>query len=575
VKFHDSLPSVNWLAGCRGPRENAALVAQQMSRAHKYFNRLVEIERHRCEAYVAARAAMFPALADAERAWAQARTDLDEHRKAMKAKSAAARKRISTPEDRVAAAAFKEAKKLAAASAKELREATKASAELAAVGSSISEDAKLEKLEARAACGVYWGTYLGVEAAAQQACAVSGPPKFKRWSGDGTVSVQVQGGLTWAEVMACADSRVRFEPGYWGTGPHGLMRGSSRGKARTSGILWLRIGSDGRTPVWAKFPAFIHREIPSDARIKWVHVDRIARANRFKWQVRFVLARESGWSKSCAASGTVGIDLGWRLRPGGRLRVAYWVGDDGRQGELLLPARVLGAKQLSEDLRSIRDLNYNAMRARLAEWLRANVIPDWLAEAARNIAQWRSPSRAEMLFRQWSAERFASDEHGFSIVANWRNGSGKPHEHGDLHLWRYETGSRVKVGKARKDFYRKFARELAKGYAICRVEKLDVARLVRLPEPEEEKPDDAVKEYRRIAAVAELVECLKQSGMQVDLVPARNSTLTCNACGHVNNWNDEDRARLLVCCQGCEAEYDQDENAARNFLASGSVLQDA
>ena len=44
---HDSQPSVIYRYGAKAPEEGSDVVAEQISAAHKYYNTLVEIERHR------------------------------------------------------------------------------------------------------------------------------------------------------------------------------------------------------------------------------------------------------------------------------------------------------------------------------------------------------------------------------------------------------------------------------------------------------------------------------------------------------------------------------------------------
>jgi hypothetical protein len=582
MKFHGSDPSINWLAHAKPPVIGAEVVDQQLSAAHRYYNRLIEIERERRARYRAERDRLFPELEAAQAEADRLDAELEAKRAEIKKLHANQRSRVTPPDAKREVERLKEERRLASAKAKALRTAAKESPELKAAALVIDEEFAAILKSARAECGAFWPTYMGVEAAVRRASSSSKvEPRFKRWTGDGTISMQLQGGISWEHLVGGADSRVRFVRGGYATA-HGAHSPSKR---TLDGRVWIRVGSDGRKPVWAVFPCRIWRLPPRDAQIKWVHVDRIKRANRYRWQVRFVLGRETGWAKPCAESGTVGVDLGWRLMPDG-LRVAYWVGDDGGEGQLLLPHSILQRKQTSEELRSIRDVNYDTFKLRLASWLDGRELPDWLAEIVQHLPKWRSPSRAERLYHVWREKRFDGDEDGYRLVAEWRNGlpnaaSGRrhyePNAHGDLHLWRYETGTRLRLAKARKDLYRKFARELAAHYAECHVEKIQMAKLVRRPEAEEESPDGATIHYRMIAAVAELVECLKQSGMRVTEIPAKDSTRAHSVCGHVSKWSESERGGLYVTCEGCRDVYDQDQNAARNFLnsrvASGDVAE--
>ncbi|MGH7743859.1 MAG: hypothetical protein ACREQ5_03450 [Candidatus Dormibacteria bacterium] len=610
MKFHDSDPSVVWLAHAKAPVVGAELVDEQIRSCHRYYNRLIEIERRRREEYEAARRLLFPKFEPRQAEYDRCDAELSDVRAEIRALHAKNKSRKTPPEKTQLVNRLKEARAISSARLKALRLEASKSLELKRLAEDGDNKANGARKAARASCGIYWGSYLGVERAVDQArYSTKALPAFKPRSPGGTIGVQIQKGLAWSEIVGGDDLRVRFEPGPLIEGL-GMRLGNdgnplplpSGKRKKLDGKLWVRIGSDGREPVWAVFPCRMYRIPPDDCLVKWVHVDRIQRANASIWQVRFTVARKAGWSKPCASSGTVGVDLGWRLRPDGSLRVAYWVGSDGRKGELCLPPAILQRKQTNEELRSIRDKNFDELKLVLKRWFLAqSSLPEFIAaptpmvrggvpvvdtdgkaatwpSVLAAIHLWRSPARTELLYHRWRANRFAGDDEGFRLLEWWRNGlpesmtqRGKhvPNEHGDLHLWRYECGTRIRMAKRRKNIYRCFARELARHYAVCHVEAIKMARLVRLPKPEEQAPSGAVIEYRRLAAVAELTDCLKHSGMAVEMMPAPNSTLTCPHCGFLNNWSDEDRAMLLVTCIGCGRETDQDESAALYFLGGG------
>src|SRR5262249_10084792 len=133
---------------------------------------------------------------------------------------------------------------------------------------------------------------------------------------------------------------------------------------------YLRIGSNAREPVWAEVPVVLHRPLPEDATIKWVYLVRRHVATHEEWWLQFVVAQAQGFAKADAAtSGTVAVDVGWRRLASG-LRVAYWVGDDGAEGQLVLPQAILTRLRKVEELQAIRDKHFDAMRGELAAWLR-------------------------------------------------------------------------------------------------------------------------------------------------------------------------------------------------------------
>ena len=101
----------------------------------------------------------------------------------------------------------------------------------------------------------------------------------------------------------------------------------------------------------------------------------------------------------------VGIDLGWRLLSDGCLRVALWHDDQGNEGELRLPANMLGRWRHATDLRLVRDVTFNAAIALLRDWLKTNadILPAWLSEHAGTIHSWKSQARLAGLVNRWRA----------------------------------------------------------------------------------------------------------------------------------------------------------------------------
>ena len=183
--------------GLQPPTGGADVVHRQMRAAHNYRNVLTEIERGRRAAIrlldepirpleAAAREAdvLCASLATAiktERAVTRTRSEGDPDRKALK----------------VASDARKEARRQLGEARKALREG----GSLKAAQTRVNDMANVLKKNARRHCGVYWGTYLLIEDAAEQAFGdlplydneLPNDPRFSRWNdGDGArVGAQV------------------------------------------------------------------------------------------------------------------------------------------------------------------------------------------------------------------------------------------------------------------------------------------------------------------------------------------------------------------------------------------------
>ena len=67
-------------------------------------------------------------------------------------------------------------------------------------------------------------------------------------------------GVTVVEALGCAHSFLRIA-----VAPE-AHRGGRRAGARKA-LVWLRVDSAGRSPVWAKVPIVMHRPLPEDGQI--------------------------------------------------------------------------------------------------------------------------------------------------------------------------------------------------------------------------------------------------------------------------------------------------------------------
>lgn len=539
---NESQPSVIYRYGAKAPTLGAEVIGEQIWLAHRYGNALVEIERDRRDAVAAKIRELSPTLHGALAEYERFSAAVQETAAEVKRANVAARRRSGEPRpDKERLKTLRNAKREAAAAVKVAKQRAYGS-EQAKVALATIDAEFLERVKrARAESGLYWGTYLRVEQAAQKH-RKGPPPRFRRWQHDGAVAVQIQRGMTVNDAIA-GDNRIRLEPaGKWWR-------------------LWLRVQSEGRHPVWAVIPVRIHRPIPEDARIKWVSIHRRRVGCTDQWSVCFVLARESGWAKAdTAGDGAVGIDLGWRVVPAG-IRVAYWCGSDGwRHDNLIISERDAARWTKADDLRSIRDQRFNAakenLRMRLATM---GGKPQWLIETTSHLNQWRSAARLAALAIRWRGERFEGDEVAFAELEAWRKQ--------DRHLYEWEANQRRKAVAWRDDLYRRFAAELSRRYRTVVLEDADWRELARHA-PEEEADSRIGQFARTIAAPGRLREILRERFAESLLVPAEYTTQQCHVCGGRCEW-DQGR-HLEHTCEHCGCRWDQDANAAANMVAAAS-----
>jgi len=537
---HDSLPSKIYSYHVYRIVENDDLLQEQFLIAHRHQNALVEIERARRAAVDAKLPQMFPELAAVENDLAAAEEAVELKEVEVKRQNAEARRRTGTREQREELARLREIRKQLRASRKELRAAAFASEAWAAARAAINAPAEARKKVLRKTTGLYWGTYLQVEGRVKRS---GRPPRFKRWDGKQTLAVQLQHGMTWDEAVAGADTRLRVQQ----------VPGRRQYRCR------LRIGSNGRQPIFGAVDFLMHRPLPPGCRIKWLYLCRRRRAHHVYYRIQFVISREEGFPRDdWAADGAVGVNLGWRSVPGG-LRVAYWFGSDGREGQLILPDRILADLAIAKERQSASDKRFNLMRNALTKWLRESEPskPDWLIERTRFMSHWRSAARLYGVREAWRAARFPGDEEIFAALDAWAAWSRRSF---DAHRARM-----VSFLDRRAALYRKFAADLSKEYRIVRLGAVDLRKFAAAADCDSE--DSIYQNSRRQAATSLLDGFLIERFAGSSRFIATNITKRCHFCGHLNRFDAA--AAINHTCTGCNETWDQDANASRTLQAGG------
>lgn len=537
--------------GCRAPTVNAERVDEQYRLARGYKNKLTEIELERRRRYreltakddrIAPAAALVEAL----------ETQLAESVAHLKLARKEARRRVELKSVRDDILRTRAALSDARAKRKALRGELKGDSVLRAATDALQREINQKIKDARASCGVYWGTYLLIEAAAEQAAKSSTDPVFCRWDGSGRIGVQIQGGASAEDVLhgRCTQLQIDALPATtWDTR-------SGRRAARTE--VRLRIGSEGRAPIWAHFPVILHRPLPADATIKGAWITRRRRGGtRIDYRLQIVLEAESLTRSVQPQAPVAAINLGFRARPDG-VRVGYLVDEFGDGREIVLPGELLGRIDYADHIRSIRDDNLERFRPQLVAELAPLVpeAPEWLQLEFKTVALWRSAARFSAFVRRWSGERIAGDEIVFQFAEAWRRK--------DRHLLQWESSQRERAFGHRREIYRLLAAEFARCYSTIVVEQLDLRNIARTARPEHDDAlHQAARKNRTRVALSELRLCVAQR-VPIVAVPAAGITHTCHECGSVESFDAA--VHLTHTCTACGETWDQDRNAAKNLL---------
>jgi len=386
------------------------------------------------------------------------------------------------------------------------------------------------------------------------------PPKFKSWDGSGII-----GGQTYQsrekqapEVIFSGDLGqghariVRYPTGVW-------VAGRDRAAKRGDAILYLRVRSEGKKPVWARIPFFMKREIPEGVRITHAKVVRKKEGRRLKWSVQLSLA-DVGPRPDRAKEGTVAIDVGWRY-DNGSIVVATFSGSDGREGKVALPCWWLREAKQVENLQSLVKKDFNEAVDNLIAYFKVEgrgCIPKGLRKEFKNLHQFRSPKKLSKLVKKW---RDQDEDSCLDWLWHWRGRQ--------LHLgpdWRDPL--RGQLQGSRRDLYRRFARDMGRRYKNCVIEEMNLAHMQERNKAGDNKKQDRINKNKRHAALSVLKKSLQNVFFEdIDTLNPAYTSQTCWSCGKRNRSLGS--AQVFTC--SCGETWNRDVNASRNLLAASGA----
>ena len=539
----------------------AALVDQLCCQSRIHYNKLITIDRTRRGKYRILRSTLFPELTSLELEHDDAKKACEAIETALKAQKIATRSRkVDVP--------LKAALTEARAHRKAVYEKLKAVRTTADASSELKEQAATINLAAKNAIKalrkeLYWGTYLLVEANAQQAEKDAGgdpeynllpPHLFKARLG-----VHFNHGISFAELAD--DTRMQILP---------LNREAKPGKPigekrrEREKLLRFRVGTKDKKPLWATFAMQMHRPLPADARIKDAYITRRSHNITMPWKYELCIVCESKEffpiPQAERQSKTCHINFGWRYRDGD-LRVAY-LKDDLGESEIRIPAALLGRRHKAEELRGLCDDKWNVAKAALSAWMRTHEHPEGFAEAFRNVGNWRSPYPAMDSVWYWKTHRIASDEEIFPIMDEWRERY--------RHLMKWAQDEELYYQRWRDNFFNVQAKRIATQNATVVIDTFKIADVAKKKVDVERTGGQEANHNRVLAAPSDFRSkiqkaCLKY-GCTVVAAPTANGTKRCNVCGNL-----QEVTKLRHHCTECHTDWDQDSNNTKNLDDANSL----
>lgn len=569
--------------GCLPPTEGLQEMLDAMFLRNRLWNALVEIDR----AYREKVRAVFtndheisPLHAEIE----SVNSELEAVRKDIKSRRRVARTGTVDDQDlRRTAMELRERRRLLANLIREKRRALRE--KLRPVLDQIERERVNKAKEAMHSSGLWWCNYEEVynsyELARVKAMKSGGDLRFHKWDGTGKVTVRFQKGLPVDQIFT-SNRRVEIDPvppEAWTSPSRAVRRKLARTKVR------LRIGSQGRSPVWLVLPMVMHRPLPENGMVRSASVIREKVGLTYRYRLVITVATPHAPEKRDGP--VVGIDLGWRLvsldtrslrgevmydferilpgTPGlpeklDGIRVAYWTDEQGNEGQLILSMGTVSQFTHVNNLRSIRDRKFNEVKEKLASWMRdSGNLPDWLVAETQEIEKWRSQRRLIRLINRW--DRFPGDEEIYQILREWLKK--------EIHLYSWEANLLDQLILRRREIYRRFAARIAQQYGTVVLEEFDLRGVARNPAPEDGTSGSIPPDRQRVIVSPSILRNIllatcHRNGVSVVHIPAQYTTLKCHTCGNIRRFNAA--AYITRTCTVCGAIWDQDYNAAKVLL---------
>lgn len=644
-------PTRIWVYGGIEPAPAALeLIDDALFKANRYANKLIEIERDRALEYQATRRRYAPEICPLEEEYANADaavlaavTDITDHRASVF--RATGEKKSAVPReltDRVALA--KKVRKDVSIRLKDARASFEALMSPARADQKSRKKALVDALEhnaprlkekinadvlsgmlaedwpdawkalalvdakalarqklVRAARDFGAGTGGLVEASVLQSikdakdpkkCKLSGkkpgPPRFRSFRGEGRLGGQVDG-CSVADLFAGTNSQIRLRQQ-----PPKLTRNRPGGARNAEQFYFasLNIGSKHRgESVWVDLPVRLHRALPTDAVVKYVWISVRRQGVRRLYELHFTLEAPSfavPREDRTRGVGRVAVNFGWRQVDGGT-RIAYWLGESGEGGSIVVPTDMLKRLTFSKALRSHADTHYGAglrvLRSvllmaghRFTYWDRMSSNRKRIALMGhlRAFAIHRLGTSMAPLWQQWKSQRLGAGSDLFASfveTSRWAKARGMTNvdrlafwlliwERKDAHLRQYEADMRARSLNQRNAFYKTESICLARRFSELVTDAADISEMAvkQAASPESE----AASAGRQVVATGRLREIMRETfGKSRDSrVATEDNSIICAGCDATIKPAP---GETIVVCPTC-GELDTDRNNCRNLL---------
>jgi hypothetical protein len=281
----------------------------------------------------------------------------------------------------------------------------------------VEAEANSQKKHARKNCECSVGTYLSVETAAEQSFDHSvTDPRFLRYNGEGKIGSQIKG-VTLEQALSGRKKELKIEllPDVHIRGDKRTTRNGKR-PFKKAAVVRLCLGKKAYGEDRFLDLNFVyHRPMPEDADIKWVYLVVRKVGVRKVYEVQFTIESEQ-FDNVPVGKGTIAINLGWRVTDDGIVVATTW---DGKKSEEIILNNSMREKDRHfRHLLSVSDDLFNEAIDNLCAWKKKHEIGlDEENYKLSSAHQWRAHSKlARVAFAMCENVKIDIDE----LWVKWR-----------------------------------------------------------------------------------------------------------------------------------------------------------
>lgn len=543
----------------------------QLALQNKFWNSLVALEKEYDPKYQECVAGSHEKLREVEDLLAESEVAQHELVQEIKRKRQAARKNVDTTELNNRLKELKKEEKRLRSKRKELKQEHKEIIKPRTDALEKERRAKAKNLrQTFASSGLYWGNYNAVMKSFDVARSAifktraEGEPasmNFHRFDGTGRFSVQFQGGLRVADLFSGQSNLLQIDPVPDDAFFH-PQRAVRRKLRKTKGRIRVCSASN-KEPIWLDFPVTIHRKIPEHALVKEAKLVRRKVGHAWRWSLSLVVNETQGVAPHLPDNG-LAIDIGWR-KLADHLRVAAYGDEYENVGEVVLDENFIKVNDRLIGLQSTIDHLFNKMRDQFMAWIKNEMLPEWMVQELRYLHLWRAPDKLSRVVKAWSENRFEQDREMFVSAFHWREKY--------LHLYSWQCNLREKMMLRRREQFRIFAKWVSENHERVYLEDFNLKDTARKKSPDQGvDADNKIRHWAKISSPgelrAEISRACKKTGCEVVRVSAQYTTITCPKCKKI--VIADTKKNIILYCEHCGYQYDQDHGAVRNIMERGS-----